>query len=154
MDILEGDGSGDRVPELGRNAGGRQFHTGADLNAFLTQINSQGATNGGLGTPFPMVSPEARFNDTFNSFDLRLSREFRLSERFRLEAIGEVFNLFNKTNILGSSNSNYSGFFNVLVPDGTNPAVSSAFGKPVSTAGGVFGSGGPRAFQLAAKLTF
>jgi hypothetical protein len=66
----------------------------------------------------------------------------------------EVFNLFNKTNILGSSNSNYSGFFKVLAPDNTNPAVSSAFGKPVSNAGGVFGSGGPRAFQLAAKLTF
>jgi outer membrane receptor protein involved in Fe transport len=154
MDILEGDGSGDRVPELGRNAGGRQFHTGAELNTFLTQINGQGATNGSLGTPYPMVSPGARFNDTFNSFDLRLSREFRLSERFRLEAIGEAFNLFNKTNILGSSNSNYSGFFNVLVPDSTNPAFSSPFGKPVSTAGGVFGSGGPRAFQLAAKLTF
>jgi hypothetical protein len=154
MDILLGDGSGGRVPELGRNAGGRQFHTGTELNAFLTQLNAQGATNGGLGTPFPMVSPNARFNDTFNSFDLRLSREFHLGERFRLEAIGEVFNLFNKTNILGQSNSNYSGFFNVLVPDGSNPAVSSAFGKPVSTAGGVFGSGGPRAFQLAAKLTF
>jgi outer membrane receptor protein involved in Fe transport len=154
MDILLGDGSGDRVPEIGRNAGGRQFQTGAQLNAFLTQLNAQGATNGGLGTPFPMVSPNARFNDTFNSFDLRLAREFRLSERFHLQAIAEVFNLFNKANILGSSNSNYSGFFNVLVPDNTNPAFSSAFGKPVSTAGGVFGSGGPRAFQLAAKLTF
>jgi len=154
MDILLGDGSGARVPELGRNAGGRQFHTGTELNAFLTQINAQGALNGGLGTPFPMVSPNARFNDTFNSFDLRLSREFHLGERLHLQAIGEVFNLFNKSNILGVSNSNYSGFFNVLVPDGTNPAVSSAFGKPVSTAGGVFGSGGPRAFQLAAKLTF
>jgi outer membrane receptor protein involved in Fe transport len=154
MDILLGDGSGDRVPELGRNAGGRQFHSGAELNAFLTQLNAQGATNGGLGTPFPMVSPDARFNDTFNSFDLRLSRDFHLTERFHLQAIGEVFNLFNKSNILGSSNSNYSGFFNVLVPDNSNPTVASAFGKPVSTAGGVFGSGGPRAFQLAAKLTF
>ena len=154
MDILLGDGSGLRVPELGRNAGGRQFHTGAELNAFLAQLNAQGATNGGLGTPFPMVSPNARFNDTFNSFDLRLSREFHLTERFHLQAIGEAFNLFNKSNILGSSNSNYSGFFNVLVPDNSNPALASAFGRPVSTAGGVFGSGGPRAFQLAAKLTF
>jgi hypothetical protein len=154
MDIILGDGSGDRIPELGRNAGGRQFHTGAELNAFLTQLNAQGATNGGLGTPLPMVSPNARFNDTFNSFDLRLSREFRLGERFHLEAVGEVFNLFNKANILGISNSNYSGFFNVLVPDNNNPLVSSAFGKATSTAGGVFGSGGPRAFQLAAKMRF
>jgi outer membrane receptor protein involved in Fe transport len=154
MDIFLGDGSGTRVPELGRNAGGRQFHTGAELNAFLTQLNTAGDLNGGLGVPFPMVSPNARFNDTFNSFDLRLSREFHLGERFTLQGIGEVFNLFNKTNILGSGNANYSGFFNVLVPDNTNPNVSSAFGRPTSTAGGVFGSGGPRAFQLAAKLTF
>ena len=154
MDILLGDGSGDRVPELGRNAGGRQFHSGAELNAFLTQINAAGALNGSLGTPFPMVSPNARFNDTFNSFDMRLSREFRITERFGVHVIGEAFNLFNKTNILGSSNANYSGFFNVLVPDRTNPTFSSAFGRPASGAGGVFGSGGPRAFQLAAKLTF
>jgi len=150
MDILLGDGSGDRVPELGRNAGGRQFHTGTELNAFLAQLNAQNAA----GSPFPMVSPNARFNDTFNSFDLRLSREFHLGERFTLQGIGEVFNLFNKTNILGSSNANYSGFFNVLVPDQANPAVSSAFGRPASGAGGVFGSGGPRAFQLAVKLAF
>ena len=74
MDILLGDGSGGRVPELGRNAGGRQFRTGAELNAFLTQINAQGALNGNLMLPFPMVSPNARFNDTFNSFDLRLAQ--------------------------------------------------------------------------------
>jgi Carboxypeptidase regulatory-like domain len=154
MDILLGDGSGKRISELGRNAGGRQFHTGAELNAFLTQLNNAGAVNGGLGTPFPMVSPNARFGDTFNSFDLRLSREFRLSERFTLQAIAESFNLFNKTNILGTSKNNYSGFFNALVPDANNPSFSSAFGTPVSQAGGIFGSGGPRAFQLAARLTF
>jgi hypothetical protein len=154
MDILLGDGSGNRVPELGRNAGGRQFHTGGELNTFLTQLNAAGAVNGGLGSPFPLVSSGARFNDTFNSFDLRLSREFHLGERFTLQGIGEVFNLFNKTNILGSSNANYSGYFNVLVPDKNNANLSSAFGRPTSTAGGVFGSGGPRAFQLAARLVF
>jgi hypothetical protein len=159
MDILLGDGSGHRLSQLGRNAGGRQFHTSAELNAFLTQLNAQGATDGSLGVPFPMVSSGARFDDTFNSFDLRLSKRFHLSERFSCEVIGETFNLFNKTNILGTSKNNYSGFFNALVPDSIDPAnpgygYSSAFGRPVSTAGGVFGSGGPRAFQLAAKVTF
>jgi hypothetical protein len=159
MDILLGDGSGHRLSQLGRNAGGRQFHTGAELNLFLTQLNAQGASDGSLGVPFPMVSPAARFDDTFNSFDLRLSKQLHLSERFSCEVIGETFNLFNKTNILGTSKNNYSGFFNALVPDSTDPnnpgyGHSSGFGRPVSTAGGVFGSGGPRAFQLAAKLTF
>ncbi len=150
MDILLGDGSGMRVPEIGRNAGGRRFRTGAELNAFLTQLNLAGA----LDTPFPLVSPNARFDDTFNSFDMRLSKDFHLGERFHLQVIGEAFNLFNKTNILGTSKNNYSGFFNALVPDANNPSYSSAFGTPVSQAGGVFGSGGPRAFQLAGKLTF
>jgi hypothetical protein len=158
MDILLGVGSGNRVPQLGRNAGGRQFHTGAELNAFLTQLNAAGATNGGLPLPFPMVPTNARFNDTFNSFDLRLSKQFRLSERYALEVIAESFNLFNKLNVLGTSKNNYSGFSNALVPDSTDPTNpasgrASTFGQPRSTAGGIFGSGGPRAFQLAAKLS-
>jgi hypothetical protein len=32
--------------------------------------------------------------------------------------------------------------------------VQSNFYSPVSTAGGFFGSGGPRAFQLAARIEF
>jgi hypothetical protein len=71
-----------------------------------------------------------------------------------LEALGEAFNIFNITNVLGSSNLNYSGFANTLSPDSNNPNLSSSFGKPVSTAGGVFGSGGPRAFQFAMRLRF
>jgi hypothetical protein len=150
MDIMLPDNSS-RVPQLGRNAGGRQFHTGADLNAFITRLNAQGGVNGQL---LPLASPDARFSDTFNSLDLRVSKNFRLSERFSLQAIGEVFNLANKTNILGVSVTNYSGFANALVPDANNPSLSSSFGKPVTTAGGIFGSGGPRAFQLAVKLGF
>ena len=71
----------------------------------------------------------------------------------------EVFNVFNATNILGVSVRNYSGYSNVLVRDSSDPAQpgylrSSSFGQPVTTAGGVFGSGGPRALQLALRTTF
>jgi hypothetical protein len=54
---------------------------------------------------------------------------------------------------------NYSGFVNALVRDSNDPddpgfLTSSRFGTPVSTAGGVFGSGGPRALQLGARVGF
>jgi hypothetical protein len=90
---------------------------------------------------------------------LRVSKVFRLGERLSIEPLAEVFNLFNVTNVLGVSNVNYSGFSNVLVRDSNDPSSpgflrSSSFGQPVTTAGGVFGSGGPRAFQFAARVTF
>ncbi|MDX6405565.1 MAG: hypothetical protein QOH70_3020 [Blastocatellia bacterium] len=153
MDILVPDGSS-RVPGLQRNAGGRLFHTGAELNAFIQQVNASGPVS-----PLPLVSNNARFNDNFSSLDLRLSKVFKIGERVKIEPIAEVFNLFNVTNVLGVSNVNYSGFANVLVRDSNDPATpgflrSSSFGQPVTTAGGVFGSGGPRAFQFAARVTF
>jgi hypothetical protein len=148
MDILVPGGT-QRIPQLQRNAGGRLFHTGAELNAFIQQINA------GL----PLVRDDARFSDSFSSVDLRLARVFKLGERVTLEPMVEVFNVFNVTNVLGFSKSNYSGFSNVLVRDSNDPSSagflrSSSFGKPVTTAGGVFGSGGPRAFQFAARVSF
>ena len=155
MDILLPDGSS-RIPSLQRNAGGRLFHTGTELNDFLRQLNAAGGVGGQL---LPLVRDDARFNDSFNSLDMRISRKFSFSENVSLEPIVEVFNLFNITNVLGVSNVNYSGFSNVLVRDSNtagNPGFlrSSVFGQPVTTAGGVFGSGGPRAFQFAARLVF
>ena len=143
MDILVPDGS-QRIPQLQRNAGGRIINTGAELNQFITQVNAAGGFG---GQPLPLVSNDARFSDSFNSLDLRVARIFKLGEDFSIEPIAEVFNLFNVTNVLGVSNSNYSGFSNVLVRDGS-------FGRPVTTAGGVFGSGGPRAFQFAVRVSF
>jgi Carboxypeptidase regulatory-like domain/TonB dependent receptor-like, beta-barrel len=154
MDILMPDGQS-RIPVLSRNAGGRQFTSASELNSYIGGLNAQGGIK---GAPLPLVSDGARFNDSFSSLDLRVSRTFAFG-RARLDAIAEVFNLFNTTNILGTSTVNYSGFSNVLVRDSndpTNPGFqrSSQFGKPVSTAGGVFGSGGPRALQLGARVTF
>lgn len=167
IDILLPDGSS-RVCELQRNAGARVFHTGAELNAALTQINAAGGSlcpNADPSTGFkprvllPLVRDDLKLGDSFSSLDLRVSKVFKVRERFTIQPIAEVFNLFNVTNVLGVSNVNYSGFSNVLVPDSTDPSNpasrrSSSFGQPVSTAGGVFGSGGPRAFQFAARVTF
>lgn len=167
IDILLPDGSS-RVCELQRNAGGRVFHTGSELNAFIRQINAAGGSlcpNPDPATGFkdrvilPLVSDDIRLGDSFSSLDLRVSKVFKLGDRVSIEPIAEVFNLFNITNVLGTSKSNYSGFSNVLVRDSNEPGspgflTSSSFGRPVTTAGGVFGSGGPRAFQFAARVVF
>jgi hypothetical protein len=155
MDILMPGGL-TRIPVIQRNAGGRQFRTGAELNDFLRGLNAGGGIDGLL---LPLVSDDARLGDGFRSLDLRLSKLFRIGQRASLEAIVECFNVFNVTNVLGVSNTNYSGFSNVLVRDSedkSDPGYlrSSSFGRAVTTAGGVFGSGGPRAFQLGARFAF
>jgi hypothetical protein len=155
MDILMPDGS-KRVPTLSRNAGGREIETAAALNAYIASLNASGGVD---GTPLPLVSDDALFGDRFSSLDLRLSRSFQLTSSFSLEAIAECFNVFNVTNVLGVSKSNYSGYANVLARDTSDPADpgfmrSSSFGRALTTAGGVFGSGGPRAFQLGLRARF
>ncbi len=155
MDILL-PSAASRIPELQRNAGGRLFTTAGELNAYLRDLNSRG---GVAGLPMPLVSENARFNDRFDSLDLRIARPFTLRGSVKVEPMLEIFNVFNVTNILGVSNVNYSGFTNALVRDSDDPAnpgfhTSSSFGRPVSTAGGVFGSGGPRAAQLAVRVLF
>ena len=56
-----------------------------------------------------------------------------------MNVFAEVFNLLNVANLTGYS---------------TNLLESSAFGQPASRATQVFGSGGPRAFQLGARFSF
>ena len=131
------------------------FRSAAELNAFIQDTNASGGIDGEL---LPQVSDSARFNDSFNSLDLRLSRAFRW-RRLRIDGLVETFNLFNVTNILGTSTVNYSGFTNALVRDSNDPSNpgylrSSTFGTPVSTAGGFFGSGGPFALQFGARVSF
>ena len=95
------------------------FHTGAELNAALSQINAAGGSlcpNPDPSTgfrpriPLPLVRDDLEFGDNFSSLDLRVSKSFKLGERVTIEPIAEVFNLFNVTNVLGVSNVNYSGF--------------------------------------------
>lgn len=154
MDILMPSGQS-RIPIIQRNAGGRLFTSADELNRFIQGVNANGGIGGEL---LPLVSAGARFNDSFNSLDVRLSRSFPAGP-VRIDALVEIFNVFNATNILGTSTVNYSGFANALVRDSNDPTTpgylrSSTFGTPVSTAGGVFGSGGPFAVQLGARVSF
>jgi Carboxypeptidase regulatory-like domain/TonB dependent receptor-like, beta-barrel len=155
MDILL-PGAQSRIPIIQRNAGNRQFKDAGAFNAFIRDLNASG---GIAGVPLPLVGDGARFGDSLNSVDARVMKTWTLGPRSRIDGIVEVFNIFNVTNVLGVSTSNYSGFSNVLVRDSQQPGdpgflTSSSFGRAVTTAGGVFGTGGPRAFQLAVRASF
>ncbi len=153
--VLPPDIGGTRIPVLQRNAGGRTFRTGSELNAFINAFNAGRP----LASRLPLVRDDLNLGDSFQSLDLRLTKTFRFSEHFNIQGIAEVFNLFNVTNIRGVNNVNFSGFQNTLLRDSTNPADagflrSSRFGSAIQTAGGVFGTGGPRAFQFAVRVNF
>jgi hypothetical protein len=63
----------------------------------------------------------------------------KLTDRTELRLIAEVFNILNTSNL-----TNFN--FNLVVP--------ATFGKANQRVGQTFGSGGPRAFQLAVRLSF
>jgi hypothetical protein len=152
---LPPDIGGTRIPVLQRNAGGRTFRTGSELNAFLNAFN----TGRPLASRLPLVREDLELGDSFQSLDFRLTKTFRFTEHFNIQGIAEVFNLFNVTNIRGVNNVNFSGFQNTLLRDSPNPLDagflrSSRFGSAIQTAGGVFGTGGPRAFQFAVRMNF
>ena len=112
-----------------------------DLERLVARFNAtdalakdaQGLTIRRLALPATYAS-----GDNFHSLDLRLSRSFKFQESWRVSLIGEVFNLYNKANLTG-----YSG-----------DLTSAGFGQPTSRTTQVFGSGGPRAFQLALRVGF
>lgn len=142
---------GSRLPILPRNSLGRDIQNGSQLNDAIATWNGLPTCAPGVfpcntGVILPLVDPTLRFGDDFNSLDLRASKVFTWQERHKFELIGEVFNLFNVTNIRGFNRANYSGFDNNI--------TSMSFNAPLSTAGGFFGSGGPRAFQFAIRYSF
>lgn len=73
------------------------------------------------------------------SLDVRLSRSFRLTERFRLEGLAEAFNVLNRTNRQLPNNI----FGNGAYPGSPSPA----FGAPTAV-------GDPRELQLALRIRF
>jgi hypothetical protein len=149
---------GSRLPILPRNSLGRDIQNGTQLNAAIQAWNALPACPSppfttpntlpcNVGGALPLLAnPDIEFGDDFHSLDMRVNKAFTWRERHKFELIGEVFNLFNVTKIRGFNRANYSGFDNAI--------TSTNFDKPLSTAGGFFGAGGPRAFQFAFRYSF
>jgi len=149
--------AGKRFLGVPRNALAREIRNSAELNAAIAAWDALSpcpSPGPGVTVTLPCrvegtvapVAPGLHFGNWFDSWDMRVSRTFTYRERYHLDLIGEVFNLFNVTNIRGVTASDYFGY--------ANDISAPNFNQPLKTAGGFFGSGGPRAFQFAARFSF
>jgi len=122
----------------------------ADLANAVAAFNSQyaGTKNATGGAISPLTLPsDYQFGDPTLSQDFRVTKIIRLKERGKLSVFGEVFNAFNIANL--------SGYSFTLDTKNANPAAQVYnFGQPTQRVNQTFGSGGPRAFQLGARLSF
>jgi hypothetical protein len=148
-----------RLPILGRNSLGRSVKNSNQLNTIINEWNALPACPApapcNAGGPLQDVPSNINFSSPLNSLDLRFMKDFAFAERYHLQLIAESFNLFNSLNVRGFYNTSYSGRNVSLLPQGTNPGnIDTSFWQPASTAGGFFGTGGPRAFQFAVRFTF
>ncbi len=156
------------LPGTGPGSLGRDIRSVSELNALITAYNDSIPT---LGEPCSLAisstgrcdSNDPNFQDPLErlallpdnqpiggdsiiSQDLRVTKTFNITETVKLDLIGEVFNLFNIANLTGVSD--------FLLPDEGTPADQITFLRPAQRSTSVFGTGGPRAFQLAAKFRF
>jgi hypothetical protein len=139
---INGDGTNDdllpgtQVNEFGRGLGEE------DLQRLVEGYNQRVADRAlccGQMAPRVTLPTAYAFNDNFFTSDVRITHTLSLDERVRLLMFGEAFNLFGTANLV-----QYSG----------NLLERSTFGQPAGRFTQIFGSGGPRAFQLGARVSF
>lgn len=153
------------LPGTGPGSLGRDIRNVSDLNTFITAYNSSIPTLG-ISCPGDTVTGTDRCDvfgdpierlavlpanqpiggDSIISQDLRITKTLNFSETVKLDLIGEVFNLFNVANLTGVSD--------FLLPHEGTPPDQITFLRPSQRSTSVFGTGGPRAFQFAAKFRF
>ncbi|NNE68343.1 MAG: TonB-dependent receptor [Pyrinomonadaceae bacterium] len=128
---------------------GRPFNiiTNVDTNNDQsTQTDRPNVTGGTLTLPAPFQSGNLGRNrgitHSYASVDLRLTRSIRFGERFKIDLIGEVFNLFNRFN-----EASASPFFTDVNEFGQRDSGGRFFSRPTA-------SFDPRQFQFGAKFSF
>lgn len=139
---INGDGTGgDVLPGLEINS----LNRGTSKEDLFRLVNEFNATRAGTPDARGVIIPtlvlptEFEFGDNFQSHDVRVAKSFSwgTDDRYRVQALVEVFNIFN--------NANLGGFSSLIGPN---------FGQATERVGQSFGTGGPRAVQLGARFTF
>ncbi|HUE89155.1 MAG TPA: carboxypeptidase regulatory-like domain-containing protein [Vicinamibacterales bacterium] len=139
---LDGDGTATTpIPGVDFNC----FNRGCDeedlaqaVAAFNQQYAGQRDARGQLIAPI-VLPANYDLGDNFSSQDLRVTKTFDFGTTSKVAVFVEVFNIFNVANLGGYS-------FNL--------SNTATFGQATNRASQVFGSGGPRAFQVGGRFTF
>ena len=139
---LDGDGTTTTpIPGVEFNC----FNFGCDADDLTQAVAEFNTTYNGRrdarGQLIPQLALPASFElgDSFSSQDVRVTKTFNFQSSMRIAVFAEVFNVFNVANLGGFS---------------YNLSNTATFGQPTNRASQVFGSGGPRAFQLGGRFTF
>lgn len=126
-------------------SGFNEFGIHKDKQDLVNLVNQFNQTYAGkldaFGRLIPTLTLPANWDlpRPFVSQDLRVAKAFNLhGERFKLTVIGECFNVFNIAN---------KTFYNDVLN-------APNFGQPSQRVPNIFGTGGPRAFQVAGRFTF
>jgi hypothetical protein len=152
------------LPGTGPGSIGRSVHSVEQLNALIRAFNSNinslpqttncGASPTGRcdlqGLPVfrlaELPTDTQLGGDPLVSQDLRLTKTIAFSERYRLQLIGEVFNLFNIANLVNVND--------LILPTEGTPADQITTLRPTQRSNSIFGTGGPRSFQFGARFNF
>ncbi len=125
--------------------GFNQFDVSEGKGQLINLVNQFNSTYAGktdpLGHPIPEITLPSNFSfpRPFTSQDIRVTKAFALhGERVRLAVFAECFNVFNIANLT---------FYNEVLN-------APGFGEASQRTSNIFGTGGPRAFQLGSRLTF
>jgi hypothetical protein len=127
----------------------------APANVALKDVPRSQRDSQGRAYPYIVLPEKFANDDSFMTHDLRLSRTIRIREKARLQITAEGFNIFNIANLTGFSGV-LDAYVRPAVTGGTPrlPATGLLFGQSTARVSAIFGTGGPRAFQVAARLSF
>ena len=121
------------------------------LTAAVAQYNSTyGGKTGpdGATNPYAYVPSNFQFGAPTISQDFRLTKVFTFKERYKFSLFGEVFNAFNIANLT------YTSFSLGTSSAPNDPPAYNPYGQPSGRTQNIFGSGGPRSFQIGARFNF
>lgn len=132
-------------------AGGQSGSCGRGNNDVdgVPCLNAAAFFNGATASTYPGWSPQTRNQYRGSNFfdtDITFYRDFRLTERFKVSAGLQAFNVFNHPNF---------GLPDATLGDSTFGQISGMATTPTTPYGNFLGfDSSPRAVQLSAKLTF